>query len=326
LRTSKSIRFHEVGGPEVLKLEEVAVAAPAAHEVLVRHESIGVNFIDTYYRSGLYASPLPSVVGSEAAGVVEAVGSGVTEFKVGDRVAYCTGPLGSYAERRVIDERFLVKVPDGVSFSVAASSMLKGLTVHYLFNSVHKLKSGEAVLFHAAAGGVGLIACQWARHLGAKLIGTVSSDEKAKVARDFGAWETINYSRESVVDRVAALTQGAKVPVVYDSVGKSTWEASLDCLAPMGLLVSYGNASGPVTGVNLATLAQKGSLFVTRPVLGHYVSTPELLRAAASDLFSLIEAGHISAGPVKELPLADAAIAHQELSDRHRIGALVLRP
>lgn len=288
-----AIKIESHGGPEVLSYREINLESLNDHDVLVRHHAIGVNFVDTYYRSGLYSIPLPSGIGSEAAGVIEAVGKKVLGFKPGDRVAYATGPQGSYAVRRIIESKFLVKIPSEISFEAAASSLLKGLTVHYLFRKIHTIRKNEKFVFHAAAGGVGLIACQWARHLGAKLIGTVSSDEKAEAARKAGAWEVINYVSDNVPQKVLELTEGDKVPVVYDGIGKSTWEISLDCLSPRGLMVSFGNASGPVTGVNLAILSQKGSLFVTRPILAHYVSTPEELTAAADELFSLMRAGHI---------------------------------
>jgi len=320
------IKIHQTGGPEVLNLESHELSQLQDDEVLIRHYAIGVNFIDTYYRTGLYQVPLPSGIGSEAAGVIEEIGRHVTHLKVGDRVAYATGPIGSYAEKRIIDSKFVVKIPPEVSFEQAASVLLKGLTVQYLFKSVSPLKSGEIFLFHAAAGGVGLIACQWAMHLGAKLIGTVSSDEKAELAKQSGAWETINYNQENVPEKVKKLTHGNKVSVVFDSIGKSTWEASLDCLAPKGLMVSFGNASGPVNGVSLSTLAQKGSLFVTRPILAHYVPTHEDLNLAAQDLFDLVSRKIINPEMPQRFELNNAKEAHLELANRKRTGPIILIP
>ena len=279
---AKGIRFSRHGGSEVLELVEQPSREPGPHEVRVRNRAIGLNFIDTYYRSGLYAPPsLPSGLGTEAAGEVEAVGSAVNNLRVGDRVAYATGPLGAYAEYHTLPARHLVKLPDSISYEQAAAVMLKGLTCQYLLRQTHVLQAGETVLFHAAAGGVGSIACQWAHALGARLIGVVGSAEKAARAKALGAWATIDRSCEDVVQRVLELTEGKKCPVVYDSVGKNSWEISLDCVAPRGLLVSFGNASGAVTGVNLGVLAQKGSLFVTRPTLAGYATSAERLQAAA---------------------------------------------
>ncbi len=324
--TTSCIKFYQHGGPDVLKFEECSITNPKSTEVLIRHCAIGVNFIDSYYRTGLYPITFPSGLGTEAAGVVEAVGKDVPGLKVGDRVAYATGPLGSYAERRLVESRHVVKIPDGVSFEKAASVLLKGLTVHYLFKNIFPLEKGQQILFHAAAGGVGLIACQWASHLGVQLIGTVSSKEKAEIAKKHGAWEVINYVTENVPEQVIKLTNGKKVPVVFDSIGKSTWETSLDCLRSKGLMVSFGNASGPVTGVNLATLAQKGSLTVTRPILSHYMETNEDLSFASKELFSLVKAGKINIETPIMIPLKDAIKAHSELANRQRTGAIVLIP
>lgn len=323
---TNAIIFDHVGGPDALTYKKMPLAAPGADEVQIRNHAIGVNFIDTYYRSGLYQTTLPSGVGFEGSGVVEAVGANVKHVKKGDRVAYCQGPLGAYAETRNIPGNLVVSIPDNVSFEQAASVMLKGLTVYYLFFLTHKLAKGEKFLFHAAAGATGLIACQWARHLGAEMIGTVSSDEKAKVARENGAVHTINYSQEDVVSKVNEITAGKKVKVVYDGVGKSTWTQSLDCLAPLGLMVSFGNASGPVTGVNLSELATRGSLFVTRPMLGAYVNTHEKLSQASAELFSLVGKGIIDPGHSQKIPLKDAQKAHEMLLDRNRIGSLLLLP
>lgn len=321
---TNAIMFSRTGEAEVLNFQPIELPELKSTDVLIRHHAVGVNFVDTYYRSGLYKVSLPSGLGTEAAGVIEAVGTEVTHFKVGDRVAYATGPLGAYAEKRVLDSKYLVKLSDEISYEQATASLLKGLTVHYLFNKVHQLKKDQTILFHAASGGVGLIACQWAKHVGAKLIGTVSSDDKAQIAKKSGAWEVINYKTENVSERVRELTDGKKVPVVFDGIGKATWEISLDCLSPRGLMVSFGNASGPVTGVDLGILSQKGSLFVTRPTLAHFVSTQEELALAASDLFSLIKTKEITIDPPKTFPLKDAAKAHVELMNRSRTGAIVL--
>ncbi|WP_443191228.1 NADPH:quinone reductase [Pseudomonas indica] len=324
---AKRIQFKAHGGPEVLEFVDYTPAEPGPREVRVRNKAIGLNFIDTYFRSGLYAPPaLPSGLGSEGAGEVEAVGSEVTQFKVGDRVAYATGPLGAYSELHVLPVEKLVRLPDSISFEQAAAVMLKGLTVQYLLRQTYPLKGGETILFHAAAGGVGSIACQWAKALGVQLIGTVGSAEKAERAKALGAWATIDYSREDVVKRVLELTDGKKCPVVYDSVGKDTWETSLDCVAPRGLLVSFGNASGAVTGINLGILAQKGSLYVTRPTLAGYADTPEHLQAMADELFSMIESGKIHVEIGQRFALEDAAKAQTELAGRRTTGSTVLVP
>ena len=324
--TSPAIRMHATGGPEVLKFEQVEVAPPKAGEATVRNHAIGLNFIDIYYRTGLYPNPLPSGLGFEGAGVIEAVGAGVTHVKVGDRVAYGQGPLGAYAGLRTMTALQLVKLPSAISFEEGAAMMLKGLTVQYLFRQTYRLQGNETILFHAAAGGVGLIACQWARALGVKLIGTVSSPEKAALATAHGAWATIDYSKENIVERVKELTGGKKVPVVYDGVGKDTWEASLDCLQARGLMVSYGNASGAVTGVNLGILASKGSLFVTRPTLGTHVATREKLQAAADELFALVTNKKIRFHIERIYALKDAAQAHIDLAARKTTGSSVLLP
>ncbi len=320
---TKAIRIEQHGGPEVLKLVEIDVPPPAADEVTVRHHAVGLNFIDIYFRTGLYKHPLPHGLGAEAAGVVEAVGKDVTHVKVGDRVAYGQSPIGAYAERHNAKAMHVVKLPKGIDFETAAAMMLKGLTVQYLFRQTYRLQGDETILFHAAAGGVGLIACQWARALGVKLIGTVSSPEKAAIARAHGAWETIDYSRENVAERVRELTGGKKVPVVYDGVGKSTWEASLDSVQPRGLVVSFGNASGPVDGVNLGTLASKGSLFVTRPTLAHYATSAEKVQAAASEMFDLVAKKKLKLTIDQRFPLAQAGDAQTALAARKTTGATV---
>jgi len=324
---SQRIQFSQHGGPEVLEQVDVPVAAPGAGEVRVRNHAIGLNFIDTYFRSGLYAPPtLPSGLGTEGAGVVDALGEGVDDFAVGDRVAYATGPLGAYGEHHTLPARHLVKLPESVSFEQAASVMLKGLTTQYLLRQTYALKAGETILFHAAAGGVGSIACQWAKAIGAKLIGVVGSAEKAERAKSLGAWATIDRTQEDVVQRVLELTDGQKCPVVYDSVGKSSWDISLDCVAPRGLLVSFGNASGAVTGVNLGVLAQKGSLYVTRPTLAGYATSAERLRDMAAELFEMIASGKINVEIGQRYPLADAAEAQRQLAAGKTTGSTILLP
>src|SRR5256886_8391641 len=321
-----AIRIHQTGGPEVLQWESVAVLEPGPGESRVRHTAVALNYIDTYHRSGLYKLPLPSGIGVEAAGVVEAVGPGVTDISKGDRVAYGGHPPGSYAEVRVMPADKLVKLPDDVSDRSAATLMLKGLTVQYLFRQTFPLKGGETVLFHAAAGGVGLIACQWARALGVTMIGTVGSDEKAALAKSNGCAHTIVYTRENFVERVKAITGGKGVPVVYDGVGKDTFPASLDCLQPRGLFVSFGNSSGPVPPFNLMLLTQKGSLFATRPTLVTFTSTRASITAMADELFGLVLAGKIKSEPRQTFALKDAAEAHRALESRGTTGATVLLP
>ncbi|ULH05625.1 quinone oxidoreductase family protein [Alcaligenes faecalis] len=323
-QTVKAIRIERNGGPEVLQWASVELPAPQEKEVTIRQKAVGLNFIDIYFRNGLYSNPLPHGLGFEASGIVEAVGSGVTHLKVGDRVAYGQSPLGAYAEARNVPADRVVRIPDGVTFEQAAAMMLKGLTCWYLLRQTYRVHEGQMILFHAAAGGVGLYACQWARALGVKLIGTVSSPEKAALAKENGAWEVIDYSHEDVVQRVLELTNGQKVPVVYDGVGKDTWERSLDCLQPRGLMVSFGNASGPVTGVNLATLASKGSLYVTRPVLGAYVPTQETMQDAADEMFELVLQGKIKPLIGQRFPLDQVAKAHEELAGRRTTGSTVL--
>ncbi|MFG1920715.1 quinone oxidoreductase family protein [Cryptosporangium sp. NPDC048952] len=317
------IRIHETGGPEVLRYEELELPPPGRGEVRIRITAIGLNFRDTYERTGLYPMELPGVLGSEAAGVVTELGEGTTGLAVGDRVAHATGPNGAYATAQNVPAESLVPIPDGVSDEAAAAVLLKGLTVWYLVRRTYPVRSGETVVFHAAAGGVGLIAGQWLRHLGVRAIGTAGSADKAKLALENGYSEVIAYRSEDVAARVRELTDGAGVPVVYDSVGADTFENSLDCLRPRGLMVSFGNSSGPVTGVNLGILASKGSLFVTRPTLKHYMGE---LRTAASELFDLVSAGVITPNIGARFPLADAADAHRALESRATIGATVLQP
>ena len=321
----KAIRIHETGGPEVLKWEDVEIGKPGQGEALIRQTAVGLNFIDTYHRTGLYPLPLPAVLGMEGAGMVEEVGAGVTDVKPGDRVAYA-GVLGAYTERRLIAADRLVPLPDGVSDIQAAAMMLKGMTAEYLLLRTHRVQRGETILVHAAAGGVGLIMCQWAKHLGATVIGTVGSDEKAELARANGCDHPIVYTRENFTERVRALTGGAGVPVVYDSVGKDTFLGSLDCLSPLGLMVSYGNASGAVPPFNIGLLAQKGSLFLTRPVLMAYTAKREDLLSSARALFEVVESGVVKIKLERTWPLEDAASAHRELEGRRTTGSTVLIP
>jgi len=322
----KAIRMHETGGPEVLRWEDVALGEPGAGQARVRHTAIGVNFIDTYHRTGLYKLPLPSVLGVEAAGVVEAVGPGVSHAKVGDRVAYVSRPPGAYAEAALVPADRLVRIPEGVSDEVAAGAMLKGMTVWMLVRRIHAVRPGETVLFHAAAGGVGLIAMQWLRAIGARTLATVGSDEKGRLALASGASEVIVYTREEVARRVRELTNGEGVPVVYDSVGRSTFEGSLDSLAPMGLLVSYGNASGPVPPFDIGQLALKGSLFLTRPTLFSYTARREDLEEGARELFAVLESGKVRIDVKHRWPLSQAADAHRALEGRKTTGSIVLVP
>ena len=322
----KAIRIAANGGPEVLELVDAEVGEPGPGEARVRHHAIGLNYIDTYYRSGLYKLALPSGLGQEGAGVVEAVGAGVTHVAPGDRVAYAGGPPGAYSEARVMPAQQLVRLPDAISFETGAAMMLQGLTVQYLFRQTHELKPGQTILFHAAAGGVGLIACQWARALGVNLIGTVGSDEKAELARAHGAAHVINYNTEDVVARVLDITGGAKVPVVYDSVGKDTFIRSLDCLQPRGLMVSFGNASGAVPPFALSELASRGSLYITRPTLFAYASDREKLEAMAAELFAMVDSGKVKIEVKQRFALADAAEAHRALEGRRTLGSTVLLP
>lgn len=324
---AKRIQFSTIGGPQVLEYVDFEPAEPGPQQVRVRNKAIGLNFIETYFRSGLYpVASFPSGLGNEGAGIVDAVGSEVTRFKVGDRVAYGTGPLGSYSDLHTLPEASLVHLPEAVSFEQAAAVMLKGLTVQYLLRQTYAVKAGETILFHAAAGGVGSLACQWASALGAKVIGTVSSAEKAAHAKAQGAWEVVNYSNEDVAKRVLELTDGQKCPVVYDGVGQDTWTTSLDCVAPRGLLVSFGNASGPVAGVNLGILAQKGSLYVTRPTLGSYANTPQNLQSMADELFGMLASGKLKVDNIQQYALKDAGKAHIELSSRRTTGSSILLP
>ena len=323
------IEFSKHGGPEVLNAVEFTPNAPAENEVQVENKAIGINYIDTYIRSGLYPPPsLPSGLGTEAAGVVSQVGSNVKLVKAGDRVVYAQSGLGAYSSVHNVAADKVALLPAAISFEQAAASFLKGLTVYYLLRKTYEIKPGEPFLFHAAAGGVGLIACQWAKALGAKLIGTVGSAEKAQRALQAGAWQVINYREENIAERVKEITGGKKLPVVYDSVGKDTWEASLDCLQRRGLMVSFGNSSGPVTGVNLGILNQKGSLFVTRPSLYGYITTYDELKEASHELFSLIASGiiKVDVAESQKYPLKEARRAHEILESRATQGSSLLIP
>jgi NADPH2:quinone reductase len=321
---SKAIRITATGGPEVMKLVDVEVGAPGPGEVQVRNHAIGVNFIDVYFRTGLYPAPMPSGLGLEGAGVVTAVGDGVTRFKAGDRVAYCDRPLGAYADLRNMPAKPLVKLPEEIGFETAAAMMLKGLTVEYLLRRSFKVEKGQTILFHAAAGGVGLIAVQWAKALGATVIGTAGSEEKAALARKFGCDHVILYRKENVVERVREITDGAMVPVVYDGVGKDTFQSSIDSLQPFGLMVSYGNASGPVPPIALTAL--KGSLYITRPTLMSHTASPETLADMAANLFEMVGSGKVKIEIGQRYPLADAPRAHQDLEARRTPASSLLMP
>ena len=321
-----AIRIHEQGGPELMKWEEVSVGAPGPNEVRLKATAVGLNFIDTYHRSGLYKIPLPSVLGREGAGVVEEVGNAVTDLKVGDRIAYAASPIGAYAEARLMPADKLVKIPDGVSDKQAASMMLKGMTAQYLVRRTYRVKPGDTILMHAAAGGVGLIVCQWAKHLGATVIGTVGSDEKTALAKANGCDHVINYSKEDFVARVAEITGGKKCNVVYDGVGKDTFLKSLDCVRPLGLVAVFGNASGAVPAFDLGQLAAKGSLFVTRPTLDTYTATRADLVATADELFDMVARGIVKIEINQTYALKDAAQAHRDLEARKTTGSTVLIP
>ncbi|MCP3418669.1 quinone oxidoreductase [Bradyrhizobium brasilense] len=319
-----AIRFHKPGGPEVLVWEEVSVGKPGPGEARVRHTAVGLNFVDMYNRSGLYPQQLPSGLGSEAAGVVEEVGAGVTDLEPGDRVAYGSSPLGAYSEARLIPAASLLKLPDRIDDKTAAAMMLKGLTAQYLIRQTYRVTAGDTILLHAAAGGVGLILSQWAKHLGATVIGTVSSEEKAKLAKEHGCAHTIIYTREDFVRRVDEITDGKKVPVVYDSVGKDTFLKSLDCVAPLGIVALFGQSSGAVEPLNLGLLTQKGSLYVTRPALFTYAAKRENLVAMANELFDVVTSGSVKIEVHQTYPLKDAAKAHADLAARKTMGSTVL--
>ncbi|RZL87527.1 MAG: quinone oxidoreductase [Variovorax sp.] len=322
---ARAIRFYQTGGPEVLKMESVEVGAPGPGEARVRHTFVAVNFIDIYYRTGQYPQALPSGLGSDAVGVVEAVGEGVTDIKAGDRVGYLSGPLGAYADVRLVPANMLIPLPPGVSDSVASTLMMKGMTAQYLFRQVYPLHGGETILYHAAAGGVGLIACQWARALGVTMIGVVSTDEKAELAKAHGCAHTIVGPRENIAARVRELTGGKGVQVVFDSVGKDTLEASLDSLQERGTLVSNGTSSGPVV-IDTHKLATKGSLWLTRPAMAHYFKPRSHMLAMAKEVFDLVISGEIKSEPSQTYALDDAVEAHRALEARKTVGATVLVP
>jgi NADPH2:quinone reductase len=323
---TKAIRIFKTGGPEVMEYVDVEVGEPGPGEARVRHHACGLNYIDVYFRTGLYPQPLPAGLGMEGAGVVEAVGEGVSHVKPGDRVAYAARPPGAYAEARVMPAAVLVKLPDNIDFETGAAMMLQGLTVQYLFRRTFPLKGGETVLFHAAAGGVGLIACQWARALGVNLIGTVGSDQKGELAKQHGAAHVINYNKENFVERVKEITGGRGVPVVYDSIGADTFTGSLDCLSPLGTMVSFGSASGPVPPFSLNELASRGSLFITRPTLFTYSAKREDLEAMAADLFDVVGSGKVKIEINQRYALKDAAQAHIDLEGRKTTGSTILLP
>lgn len=322
----QAIRFYQTGGPEVLRWESVEVPAPAPGEAQVRHHAVGLNYIDTYHRSGLYPVPLPSGIGLEGAGVVEAVGEGVGDLRPGDRVAYAGGPLGAYAQLRNLPADRLVKLPEAVTFEQGAAMMLQGLTAQYLLRRTYRVQAGDTILIHAAAGGVGLIVCQWAKALGATVIGTVGSDEKAALARAHGCDYPIVYTREKFAERVREITGGAGVPVVYDSIGADTFMESLACLRPLGTMVLFGAASGPVPPFDIGLLAKMGSLFLTRPTLFTYTAQREDLLAMTGELFDMVIAGKVKIEVNQRYPLADAAQAHRDLEGRRTTGSTVLLP
>jgi NADPH:quinone reductase len=326
---SRAIQIAATGGPEQMKLADVAVGDPGPGEIRIRHQACGLNFIDVYQRTGLYPLPLPLTLGMEGAGIVEAVGEGVAHLKAGDRAAYASNPPGAYSEARVMPAKTVCRLPDGIAFDTAAAMMLKGLTVQYLLKKTlpaEGLQAGDFVLWHAAAGGVGLIACQWARHLGLRLIATAGSDAKCQLAIDHGAAYAINYRSENFVERVKAITGGAGVKVVYDSVGKDTFEGSLDCLRPFGLLASFGNASGPVPPFSLGVLGPKGSLYVTRATLFTHIATREATQAMADDLFAVVQSGAVKIRIDQRYALADVVQAHLDLEARKTTGSSVLVP
>jgi NADPH2:quinone reductase len=319
-----AIRFYKPGGPDVLVWEEIKLGRPGPGEARIRQTAVGLNFVDVYQRTGLYPVPMPSGLGGEGAGIVEEVGPGVTDLKAGDRVAYGSAPLGAYAEARLIPADRLIKLPDGIADRTAAAMMLKGLTVQYLIRQTYRVKKGDTILLHAAAGGIGLILSQWAKHLGATVIGTVGSEEKAALAKANGCEHVIVYTREDFVKRLAEITDGKKVPVVYDSVGKDTFLKSLDCCAPLGLVALFGQSSGPVEPLNLGLLAAKGSLYVTRPTLNTYGANRERLVAMARELFDLVESGAVKITVNQTYPLEKAAVAHADLEARKTTGSTVL--
>jgi NADPH:quinone reductase len=324
--TVKAIKMFKTGGPEVLEYVDVELGEPGPGEILVKHHAIGVNYLDIYFREGLYPQPMPSGMGQEGAGVVEKVGASVTHLAVGDRVAYAGRPSGSYAQARIMPADIVLKLPDAISFETGAAMMLQGLTAQYLLNDTYKVQKGDTVLFHAIAGGVGTIACQWLKALGATVIGTVGSPEKAAIAKAHGCDHTILYREEDFVARVKEITGGKGVPVVYDSIGKDTFMKSLDCLSPRGLMVTFGNASGPVPPLDVGILAGKGSLKVTRPTLTTYVLNRQLLESGAADLFQRVISGQIKIEITDRYPLEKAGQAQKDMADRKTTGSIILVP
>lgn len=322
----KAIRYDQPGGPDVMKWVDVEVGEPKAGEVRIRQHAVGLNYIDVYFRTGLYPQPLPGGLGMEAAGEVTAVGDGVTALKAGDRVAYVGQPPGAYAQERVMPAERLVKLPDGISYDDAASVMLQGLTAHYLLRRTYPVKAGDTILIHAAAGGVGLLVCQWAKALGATVIGTVGSDEKAALAKAHGCDHPIVYTRENFTQRVKEITNGAGVPVVYDSIGKDTYIGSLDCLAPLGFFVSFGNASGPLPAIDSKEFSSRGSLFFTRPTLFSYIAKRADLESATAELFDVILSGKVKTSINQRYPLAEVGRAHADLESRKTTGSTILVP
>jgi NADPH2:quinone reductase len=323
---TKAVRIHRTGGPEVLCFEDVDVAKPGPGEVVLRQTAVGVNFIDVYHRTGLYPAPLPTALGLEGAGTVEAVGEDVQDLREGDRVAYANPPIGAYAERRIIPAHRLVKLPDTISDSQAAGMMLKGMTAQYLLRRTYRVQPGDTILIHAAAGGVGLLVCQWAKHLGATVIGTVGSEEKAVLAKAHGCDHAILYKEQDLVGRVRELTAGKGVAVVYDSVGRDTFDKSLDCLRPLGMMVSFGQSSGKIESFDTGLLAAKGSLFLTRPTLMTYTANRDDMLAMAGELFDVVGSGKVKVEVSKTYPLSQAAQAHRDLESRVTTGSLVLLP
>ena len=321
-----SVNFSKTGGPEVLKYEKLPISEPKESEVLIKHSAIGLNFIDTYHRSGLYPVPLPSGIGLEGAGIIEKVGPGVKNFKEGDKVAYAAAPLGSYSTHRIYPTKNLVKVPDGIDLEIVACLMTKGLTTFYLLHKTYPVKKGQTVLFHAAAGGVGQIFCQWAKSLGCKVIGTVGSDEKIKLAKKYGCDEIINYNKENFKDKVLELTNNQGLPVVYDGVGKDTLENSLGCLKMRGTMVSFGNASGKLDPVDVGKLIAPKGLYLTRPSIAHYTSTRGELDEASNKLFEMVNSGAVKVEIFKKYSLKDASIAHQDLEGRKILGPAIITP
>ncbi|MDN7448701.1 quinone oxidoreductase [Burkholderia multivorans] len=322
----KAIRYDQPGGPDVMKWVDVEVGAPQAGEVRIKQHAVGLNYIDVYFRTGLYPQPLPGGLGMEAAGEVTAVGEGVGALKVGDRVAYVAQPPGAYAQERVLSAERVVKLPDGIGYDDAASVMLQGLTAHYLLRRTYPVKAGDTILIHAAAGGVGLLVCQWAKALGATVIGTVGSDEKAELAKAHGCDHPIVYTRENFTQRVKEITNGAGVPVVYDSIGKDTYIGSLDCLAPLGYFVSFGNASGPLPPIDSKEFSSRGSLFFTRPTLFSYIAKRADLESAAAELFDVILSGKVKTSINQRYPLAEVGSAHADLEARKTTGSTILVP